>query len=663
MCSSFVVAAALSLIVGSMLTAQQRAVRSPLALPSGVSFAHPRDVSAAALRAASEGTLTTWAAPFKQQLRTRPADRNAMFAVAAVSRLTYEYTRADSLYARIVAANPHDPIGNQSQLWRVLIRINAGKYTKAGAQLLAIEQTALRMGDTLTALESILARSGTAARAESATASLAIMQHGDSLNWRRDPFLDASARCRLSALYSRLGNRDRARASAREGFAIATRVQLPRLAATCLFTLATEFARVDLTDSLRAPLQTAIAIQEKTGDLAGQAASQQWGGFYLISLGKMPEAQALLTPAWTASQRAKAVNTSAWIALNRAGLAHIFFDAAGTSLWLDHADTLMRSVDDQRGLVEVLKMRATQAERVGDVAATDRLLRTAQEAAGRLAEPSAQISISAARYDLAIHRSHIDEAIGIVAERRAFIDRYKLTGFMTTLMSEEAIVALRREQPDKALPILNQVSSKIHPSQKRFLFGVEEQRALALSMLGNYRDAATVALSAAETFDTWRASLTDEALQTFSVQSRSAQGWFISTLISNLATNGEVEVAFSLSERRRARDLRDRLALAASFSHATSSGRDAFAQSILSVTEIQRALPDNQTAVVMLNAGESGARGTAFVLTKRSLTAHALPTIDSIAPRVRRLVALLEAGRDASVASRALGASLIAPLL
>ena len=58
------------------------------------------------------------------------------------------------------------------------------------------------------------------------------------------------------------------------------------------------------------------------------------------------------------------------------------------------------------------------------------------------------------------------------------------------------------------------------------------------------------------------------------------------------------------SERRRARDLRDRLALAASFGKSATAGVDTLTQGSLSVSEIQRALPDNQTALVMMNAGE-----------------------------------------------------------
>ena len=118
----------------------------------------------------------------------------------------------------LCAANPGDALGNQSQLWRVLIRINAGRYAEAGEQLLAVEQNSIRNADTLTALDALLARSGVAFRTETASASLAIMQRGDSLNWQRDAIsrceraLPAQLRCILDLaiviVHARLHEKD-----------------------------------------------------------------------------------------------------------------------------------------------------------------------------------------------------------------------------------------------------------------------------------------------------------------------------------------------------------------------------------------------------------------------------------------------------------------------
>jgi CHAT domain-containing protein len=586
-----------------------------------------------------------------------------MFALAAMYRHTYQYQHADSIYAAIERNNANDAFGHQSQLWRVLIRINNGKYAQAGAQLQSIEQNALRNGDTLTALESILARSATATRESGANAGLAILTRGDSLNWKRSPELNANSRCRLSGIYSRLGNRERARSLAREGSAIATGASLPRLAATCQFTLATDFARVGLTDSLVGPLYDAMNAQERTHDLAAFAATKQWAGFYLIQLGKMPEALTHLSAAWNAAQRSNSPNTAAWVALNRAGLAQVFYDAKSYNMWLDRADTLMHLIEDQQGLIELNRMLATRAHRAGDLAGAERFLRSAKSLADALREPSLQFSVSGGLWELAMQRDNLDEVASITQYRQELVDRYKLTGWQSETITDQAELALRRGDAKNALPAIDKVIATLHSSQRKYIFAAEEQRALAQAMNGNVRAAARTALSAAETFDTWRSSLNDQGLRSLSVQSHRGFGWYTSTLTSRLAAAGEVEVAFSLSERRRARDLRDRLALASTYNRAGASTVDASLQSPMSVSELQRALPDDQTAIVMMDAGMDGARGTAFVLTKRALTSHALPSVDEVAPRVRRMVALLESGRDAAAESRALGAMLVAPLL
>ncbi|MEO7997365.1 MAG: CHAT domain-containing protein [Gemmatimonadaceae bacterium] len=637
-----------------------RAVDSPAAPDSGI---HPRRLADAALQAASNGTLDQWTKPWADRLRANPRDRTAMFANAAAFRLRYDFTRADSLYARIYAAGNADALASQSQLWRTLIRVNSGRYSQAGSELLAIERNALRRGDTLTALDAILARSGVVARTETANSALAVMAHGDSLNWRRDAGLDASARCRQSALYSRLGNRERARALAREGVAIATRAELPRIAATCLFTLATDFARVGLTDSLSAPLHKAIAMQEKAGDLAGVAASRQWAGFYLLSLGNIPIALSHLSAAWSAAQRAKTPLTAAWVALNYAGVAQALYDAAGNSMWLGRADSLMRAVDDQSGIVEVLRSQATRAQRAGDYETSAKYSREAKAIADRFGEPTLQLSLSSALWEDAMGRGDLDAVAVITDERKQLVEKYKLTGWINETINDQAELALRRKQPEKALPLLAKAIAGMHPSQKKFIFVAEEERALALSQTGDIHGAARAALEAAETFDTWRASLSDQTLQSFSVSARRGQGWYTSSLTANLTDGGEIEVAFSLAERRRARELRDRLALAASLRTDSRAAQVPASQPPMAVADLQRALPDNQTALIMMDAGQDGARGTAFVLTKQALSAHPLPTVDDIAPRVRRLVSLLEAGRDANVEARALGSSLIAPLL
>lgn len=643
----------------SIMLAVGVTVHSERAVPS------PRALTAAATGAAERGSLDAWVRPWRDQIVSQRS-RSALFAVASFERLRYRYARADSLYARVMAQPSSDALARQAQLWRAIMDAVQGRYAAASISLARVESLALADHDTLTALDAILARSGTTARVEGATPASAVLQHGDALRWSREPALDAGSRCRAATLRSRLGDPEAARRLAREGAAIALRAQLPRLEGACLFALATDFARGGVTDSLRAPLLRAIAIQRRTGDLAGLAASSQWAGFYITALGHFTDAQPHLVTAWDASQRAGTVDVSAWTAVTRASVAQSFYDAAAASLWLGRADSLMRYIDDARGQVEVSRMRARQALVVGDASGARLLLRDALAAAERTGEPGGRITVLAALRDLEMRDGRLDSAASWLEKERALIAQYGLVGWNVALAAGQAQLALRRGEAGNALRLLDQVLASTHATQRYFRFDSEMKRALALAMGGDARGAARTAMAATETFDDWRASLSDSSLRLLAVQAQRERGWFTSSLSARLAEAGELPTVFALAERRRARDLRDRLAMASSPRRGAapvSGGDDRVANGALSVRAAQRMIPDARTALVMLDPGEDGARGTALVVTRDGLSAHALPAVEELAPRIRRLIALMEAGREAGTDARALGSALLTPML
>jgi len=265
---------------------------------------------------------------------------------------------------------------------------------------------------------------------------------------------------------------------------------------------------------------------------------------------------------------------------------------------------------------------------------------------------------------LALTSGQLEETAEWMRAEDTIIERYQMKGFALSQEMARGDVALRRGDPRVAISHLDRVLTNLHPSQHHYRHTSEVQRALALAQSGDVPGAARAAMTATETFDRWRASLSDSSLRLLTVQAQRGQGWHTASLIARLADGGELPVAFALTERRRARDLRDRLLL-------LSAWRDDVAPpNVLrretespSAGEVQRALPDASTAVVTLDLGEAGVRGTAIVITRGGLSAYPLPSSDEVAPRVRRFVALLEAGRDATVEARALGSALIAPLL
>jgi CHAT domain-containing protein len=81
----------------------------------------------------------------------------------------------------------------------------------------------------------------------------------------------------------------------------------------------------------------------------------------------------------------------------------------------------------------------------------------------------------------------------------------------------------------------------------------------------------------------------------------------------------------------------------------------------LSAGEIAAALPDSGTAVLEYVAGSEGAPTTLFVLSRSGVRAAVLPGADTLAPSIRRLVALVESGGRPDALTRRLGQALLEP--
>ncbi|MEO8624604.1 MAG: CHAT domain-containing protein, partial [bacterium] len=483
-----------------------------------------------------------------------------------------------------------------------------------------------------------------------------------------EPALDAASRCRLATVRSRSGARDDARRLAREGEAIALRAGLERQAANCLFTLVTDFARSGLSDSLGTLMVRTMEIQQRTGDMSGLAATRQWAGYYAIATGHYQAAQRHLVIAWDAAVRAGSADGKAWTALNRASLALEFFDGAAAQSWLGQTDSLMRALGDLNGSLQVARMRARLAVATGDTASAHRHLRDATALVERLGDPFTTMGVMASKTQLAVSEMRLDDADALLTAEEAFIDRNALSGWRQASTAARAALHLLRGNGREAERLLVPIIDAVHPTQHQYRHELEVKRALAMALNGNMRGAARVATDAAKSFDQWRASLSDSTLRLLTVESERDNGSFMSALIRRLVDGGEVDVAFSLTERRRARDLRDRLLLATAWQQPSAAHNGSESQTwretdSVNIAALQQAIPDTITALVTMDAGEGGERGTAFVLTRGALTGHAIASLNVVAPRVRRLVSLLEAGRDAGTEARALGDMLLAPIV
>lgn len=191
------------------------------------------------------------------------------------------------------------------------------------------------------------------------------------------------------------------------------------------------------------------------------------------------------------------------------------------------------------------------------------------------------------------------------------------------------------------------------------------------------------ATSAWDELERWRATLTDRELRLLAFQvvsnenevspaTLSEQRASVARVLAALAVGGRAARAFELAERRRARELGDRMVRAQALrtdSSEASSHRPAPPQAVLfSAAGVAALIPDSRTAILEYVTGGLGAPTTLFVLTRPgpggvAVRAHALAPADSLSGPLARFLALRQHGDEAGSLAGGFGRALLAPAL
>ena len=197
---------------------------------------------------------------------------------------------------------------------------------------------------------------------------------------------------------------------------------------------------------------------------------------------------------------------------------------------------------------------------------------------------------------------------------------------------------------------------------------------------GDLAEAERELAAAGEELDAWRATLPDPELRTMAFQASAFEAGdrnaSVAVVLSALATGGRATSAFELAERRRARELAERMARAHALRDTPLEADDSSSTGAAIVTAspawtaaaIARSIPDDATALLEFVTAPGGAPTTLFLLTRASaegghVRAFRLPPADSLVGEIGRLVALVEGGDDPQALGRALGATLLDPAL
>lgn len=599
----------------------------------------------------------------------RRKDPLALLGLATLARLRYQYERADSLVHRIIARrDASGPVAAEARLSLAASSTATGNWTRADSAYRDAAAFARQIGDAGALAEAFAGLAVTQSRLAGLATALPLADSAWAIAPPSDTALRAGVQCRRADLLESLADSS-SLAQARAGIVLARASRERRTEAGCLRVIARHTSRTDASQA--ATIMGEVAeLQRLARDDAGRATTLQWRGYTYSTIGEFGLARAQLDAAIPLALASRNYAALAWASLNLANTAQFFGDTRAVLRHAAYAESLFTLQGDRMGLALTTSTRGRAAMMGGDYAGAEPLLREALARAEDMGGPwpkfgqKALADLAIARGDWPAALRHLDSATSLARSRGEI-------GYANGLQHPYAHIALKQGRLDDARRILLHLITQLEDDPQR------SRRYVAHTMLGavyarqGHFDRAVDELArAADTLDTWRGSLgtADLRLAAYAVREEdlSVDFGFAGALV-DLVRGGRVDVAFALAERRRARDLSDRMlrvvALDATSTAPAEPGPRAQSAQPVSTAALRGAIPDDSTALVEFVVSATGEPSLAFVVTRAGIQAALLPPGAEIAELTETMLALVESGEGADSLARRAGHRLLAPVV
>jgi hypothetical protein len=617
-------------------------------------------------RRAQEGdSLAAVAARWSVRLATDPADRSALLGLATAARLANDDSTALGLYHRLLGA-PQPGV--------------YAAYANLGIARIFFDRSALRAADSTAQSALALARASRDSSAEG-EALLAVADARMDADARAGrAYLDsalrvlppgqtdlaADARCRRARLGFRSGDPAFSRELA-AGLAYAQQVEAPRAEAQCLRTAAVDRWTSGQEDSAVVLLRRAVALQRAARDRRALSFTLVFLADLFRDVGAYGESRAATNEALELARASRYVQGEAMAALQEGTLAYSLRDLPTAARAVDRAWTLYGSLGDSANQMNVRSWQANLARNAGDYPRAIRLTREVIAAARREQAVPWAIDMYRTLGDIELLAGDYRAAAAALDTSGLLIRTNHLGVWARKLDFQHARLALRRGDLDASERIFREYLRSVGRDEHLRRYEVESYLAEIRARRGDLAGAERDLSAAGDALDLWRAGLNDRDLRLFAFQASASDesdgNATIARVIAALAAGGRVSGAFDLAERRRARELGDRLVATLALENAGSAPGPTTVARTVTPDQLMEVLPEG-TALLEYVTGPFGAPTTAFVLRRgRPPGSAILPRADSMAGPIARLVSLLAGGDSGGAATRALGQALVDPIM
>ena len=584
------------------------------------------------------------------------SDRIAALGLASLAALYAQYDEADRRYASLVPQ--HDAVSVYAQLGLAEVLFTQSAPAPADTAYGKAAAAARAAKDSAALVEALLGWALMRAHGRSAAEGAALLAGADKLIPKGDAGLEANYQCTRVAL--RLSPRGvDPRVTLRSAAELARTADDHSVEGLCWFVLGTELERLGDMSGAVAVFDTIERQVLTPGDFQNRARIRQHRAYCEQVIGDYTGALRSARIAIADGERSHNLPVVAYARMTEGQVYLGLGDITAASKAADSAEVTFTKAGDIIGQLNATTAAGQAALAGQDTAAARRASNAELQLASRIREPNYVSDAQGGLANVAMHEARWDEAAHWLDALETTIAHARLQGWASSLDFYRGVLALRAGRLSEAERRMLTVFRATDSTQHRDRYEDAELLAEIHLALGDTARAERELTTASDAFDRWRATLDDRETRVLAFQFHSAVGGpdpGMAKVIAAVAHTGRIATALELAERRRARDLADRLA------QAGSSPRTAAAPANVLET-VQRALPDDATALFEYVTGPADAPTTLFVLTRRSAKAYILPPNDSLATNVSRLVAFVENGLSTNAPSEALGAALIAPAL
>ncbi len=363
----------------------------------------PRELVRAALRATEQGQADSLVREWELRVGRDSSDRTALFGLATLARLRYDYGTAERLYRMVQGDSTRpDRLAAYAQLGLAQGLDAQGLSAQATTELIRARALGRAAGDPSVEGEALLGLSLQRAFTEGIEVGLATLDTVARLV-PADAYDLHAERLRQRAALRGIVGRPGSRADADSALAVAGKTGLYRLAAQALRSTAQLLQFEGKRDSSIAVLRQAEELYRKGRDRAQLSSALLWDVNALLGKGDLGQANELAHLALTEAE-ATHNRFSVASAYTTLGAISIFFsDFAAASDYLDRAIEISEQVGDSAAAMKARDYLAVTALAAGDPKEARRLTLDVLQWYRRTQE--AQIELSAHR-NLAIIAMH-----------------------------------------------------------------------------------------------------------------------------------------------------------------------------------------------------------------------------------------------------------------